>query len=425
MDAERAAAFPFIPTPEPPPVVAGGQGVWLEFADGRRLIDAGGGAVVTNIGHGRPEIAEVAQQALAAVDYVIPPWATQHRIELVEELTTHWLPERFTRCVFVSGGSESVDVAVRLARQHHMARGQGERHKVIGRDVSYHGATLGGLAVGGHDRRRLGLEALLPPMPKTSHHDAEQLDKVIEKEGAETISAFIGEPVIGAAAGAYVPPDGYWESVVEVCHRHGILVIADEVMTGFGRLGTPMGVDAMSIDADIIVGGKGVGGGYAPMGGVYATDEVVAPIAAAGLNVMYYTFAGQDLCCAIATKVLQIVRSEGLVERAAQQGARFREALQQEFETHPHVNDIRGKGLLLGLGLVADRDEHRPFPRTAQFTEKIVAELLERGVWVYPAGSGVFDDALLFGPPFTISDEEIDQVVSATRAAIDHVAKEM
>lgn len=425
MDPQRAASFPFIPTAEPPPVVVGGSGSVLEFADGRRLIDAGGGAVVTNIGHGRPEIADVAAQALRTVDYVIPPWTTESRVALVEELTQHWLPEGFNRCVFVSGGSESVDVAVRIARQHHMAAGQGDRHKVIGRDVSYHGATLGGLAVGGHDRRRMGLEALLPQMPKTSHHDAEQLDKVIEKEGPETISAFIGEPVIGAAAGAYVPPDGYWESVVDVCHRHGILVIADEVMTGFGRLGTPMGVDAMGIDADLIVGGKGLGGGYAPMGGVYAKDEVVAPIAEAGLTVMYYTFAGQDMCCAISRKVLEIVRSEGLVERAAQMGRHFRARLEDEFVDHPNVDDIRGKGLLLGLGLVADRDEHRPFPRSAQFTEKIVAELVERGVWGYPAGSGVFDDALLFGPPFVITETEVDEVVATTRAAIDTVAARM
>ena len=425
MDPTRAARFPFVPTPVPPPTVVGAHDVWLDFADGRRILDAGGGAVVTNIGHGRAEIGAAAARALSSVDYVIPPWATEARVALVEELTTHWLPEGFERCVFVSGGSESVDVAVRLARQHHLAAGRGERHKVIGRDVSYHGATLGGLAVSGHDRRRAGLEMLLPPMPHTSHHNPDELEKVIELEGPDTIAALIGEPVIGAAAGAYVPPDGYWERVTEICRRHGILVIADEVMTGFGRLGTTMGCRAVGFEPDIIVGGKGLGGGYVPIGGVYTTPEVVAPIAEAGLNVMYYTFAGHDLCCAVSLEVLGIVRSEGLVDASARAGAMLADALVATFDGHPNVNDVRGLGLLRGLGLVADADEHRPYPRSALFTERVVAEMLEREVWAYPAGSGVFDDALLFGPPFTVTESHIDQMVTVARAAIDHVATQI
>ncbi len=422
MDPARAARFPLIPGAEPPPVVASAEGAHLVFDDGRRILDAGGGAVVTNIGHGRGEVAEAAARALRQLDYVIPPWATEARVALVEEVAEHWLPDGFERAVFVSGGSESIDVAVRLARQYHLASGRPERHKVIGRDVSYHGATLGGLAVGGHDRRRSGLEVLLPPMPKTSHHDAEELAKVIEIEGADTISAFIGEPVIGAAAGAYVPPDGYWESVVELCHANDILVIADEVMTGFGRLGTPMGVDALGIDADIIVGGKGLGGGYVPMGGVYTTDDVAGPIGEAGLMMMYYTFAGQDMCCAAALEVLGIMRRENLVERAAKMGDLLGRRLEDTFADHPNVNDVRGLGMLRGIGLVADSSEHRPFPRTAQFTEQVVASMLERGVWAYPSGSGVFDDALLFGPPYTVTEADIDQMVSVARAAIDTVA---
>lgn len=418
MDTSR---FPLIPGPQPI-LVTSSEGMWLEAAGGRRILDAGGGAIVTNIGHGRPEIAEVAANALRRLDYVVPIFATESRVALVNEVADNWLPDPSWRCVFVSGGSESIDAAIRIAQLHHVACGRPERHKVIGRDVSYHGATIGALAVGAHDRRRKGLESALPAMPKTSHYDPEQLEKVIEIEGPHTISAFIGEPVIGAAAGAYVPPDDYWPKVAKICAHHGILLIADEVMTGFGRLGSVMGHQALNFTPDIIAGGKGLGGGYVPIGGVYTRADVVEPIGETDLALMFYTFAGHDLSCAVATKVLEILREENLVERAAQMGAVLRDRLDEEFREHPNVDDVRGRGLLQGLGLVADRDTGEPFPRSAAFADNVTSAALEDGVWVYPSGSGVFDDAIMFGPPFVVDEDHIDQMVTIARKAIDATA---
>jgi adenosylmethionine-8-amino-7-oxononanoate aminotransferase len=262
-------------------------------------------------------------------------------------------------------------------------------------------------------------------MPKTSHHDPDQLEKVIELEGAETISAFIGEPVIGAAAGAYVPPDDYWTRISEICAQHYILVIADEVMTGFGRLGKRMGHEVLGFTPDIIAAGKGLGGGYVPIGGVYCRPDVVEPIANTDLALMFYTFAGQDLCCSVATKVLEIVRTEKLLDRAAVMGEALRMRLEEEFQDHPHVEDIRGRGLLQGLGLVADRETGEPFPRSSAFADSVATAALDNGVWIYPSGSGVFDDAVMFGPPFTVEERHLNQMVSTTRQAIDTVAKRL
>ena len=415
MDTTR---FPLVPGTSPT-MVTKAEGVWLHTSEGARFLDAGGGAIVTNIGHGRPEIAQVAAEALSRLDYVVPVFATEARVALVEEVSDNWLPDPSWRCVFVSGGSESVDAAIRVAQLHHVASGRPERFKVIGRDISYHGATLGALSAGTHDRRRKGLEKALITMPKTSHYDPEQLEKVIEIEGPETISAFIGEPVIGAAAGAYVPPPDYWPRIAEICAKNEILLIADEVMTGFGRLGTAMGHAALNFTPDIIAAGKGLGGGYVPIGGVYCRPGVVEPVGNSDLALMFYTFAGHDMCCAVAGKVLEIVREEDLVSRADSMGQLLRERLNEEFSDHPNVDDVRGLGLLQGIGLVANRETGEPFPRSSAFGELVSSIALEKGVWIYPSGSGIFEDAVMFGPPFTVEEGHIDEMVTTTRQAID------
>lgn len=397
------------------------EDVWLITDTGHRILDAGGGAIVTTIGHGRPEVVEAAAAALGTVDYVVPLWATEQRVELVEEMA-HWLPPGFTQATFFSGGSESVDAAVRLARMHHLSTGAVDRWKVIGRDVSYHGSTLSGLSVGSHDRRRAGLEPMLHDHPKSDWLDVESLAKIIEREDPNTVSAFIAEPISGASGAAKVPPDGYWTAIEDACRANGVLLIVDEVMTGFGRTGRTWGHEHFEVTPDIIVGGKGLSGGYAPMGGMYTTRAIVDPIAAAGRSLMYYTYGGSTVGCAVSTKVLQIMREEALVERAFTMGRRLRSRLEEELGDHPNVADIRGLGLLQGIELVKNRDTGESFARGDEFAQRVAMEGIERGVWVYPCGSGPVDDGLLFGPPYTITDDHIEIMVAATKDAITAAA---
>lgn len=416
MEPDRAGRYPLIPGGEPLTIV-GAEGSHLLTDDGRRILDAGGGAIVANIGHGRPEVVEAATAALTGAGYVVPLWATEWRVRLVERLTSSWLPAGLTRCLFTAGGSESVDTAMRLARQHHLSAGRPERWKVIGRSTSYHGATLATLAVANHDRRRGAFSPLLLDLPKVEADDAEALAKLIEAEGPETVAAFIAEPISGASGGGLVPPEGYWPRVREVCDSYGVLLIADEVMTGFGRTGRRFAVEHWGVTPDILVAGKGLGGGYVAIGGVFASDAVVEPIAAAGDSVMFFTFSATDLSCAIADRVLQVLEDERLVQRCAEQGAVLRRRLEEELGAHPHVRDIRGLGLMLGVELVRDRASGQSWE--GRLAPRVVAEALQRDLWIYPAGSAAVPDALLFGPPFTITDGEIDVAVARTRSALD------
>jgi adenosylmethionine-8-amino-7-oxononanoate aminotransferase len=416
MDPSRLARYPFVPGPVPLTVV-GGEGSYLLTSDGRRILDGGGGAIVANIGHGRPEPALAAAEALRNHAYAVPLFATEARVELIERLTGGWLPAGLTRCLFVSGGSESVDSALRIARQHHVCRGDLGRTKVIGRAISYHGATLASLAVANHDRRRAGLEPMLADWPKADALDIEAVRKLVEAEDPATVAALIVEPVSGASGAALVPPDDYLPGLRQICDDYGILLISDEVMTGFGRTGARFGVDHANVVPDLLVGGKGLGGGYVPVGGIFATEAVVAPIAQANQNVMYFTFSGSDVVCAVASRVLQILEDEDLVARAEILGNQFRSLLTDALHDHPNVADIRGRGLLQGIELVADRATGATFG--GQLTPKVVAEALERDCWIYPAGSAAVPDGLLFGPPFTATIDELERLVSITARAID------
>lgn len=436
MDTDAALRSTFVPHTVPFQV-ARAEGAYLYTPEGRPILDAAGGAIVGNIGYGREEVAEVAARTLREFGYVLPTWMTPQKARLVERLQQSWLPEGITRATFVSGGSESVDAAVRLARQHHVRAGRLERWKVIGTDLSYHGVTLSGLSVGHHAPRRVGLEPLLYNMPKAPapysleeslgrsettflQKAADYVEQAILEAGPETVAAFIAEPITGSAGGAIVPPAGYWKRVAEICRSYGVLLIADEVMTGFGRTGLPFGVEHEGVTPDIMVSGKGLSGGYAPAGGVYATEDVVAPLTAAQQDLMFYTFAALPMVCAVADKVLEIMERESLVERAATMGARLRERL-KSIEDHPNVAEVRGRGLMLGVEFVKDKETLERFPKEDKFAAKVVAAGLERGVFFYPAGSGPVHDAILIGPPFIITDEDIDLMVDTLRAALEDV----
>jgi adenosylmethionine-8-amino-7-oxononanoate aminotransferase len=437
MDPERAQRYPFLPSLGGGLPVARTEGSYLVLPDGRRILDAAGGAVVASIGHGRREVAEVAAEALARTSFVVPPFATEERVRLVERLVGSWLPRGISRCVFASGGSEAVDLAVRVARQHFVSQGDAARWKVIGRELSYHGTTLSGLDVGGHPKRRKGMEPWLHELPKApacyalrcglcrgacTLACADAVEDAIRRAGPETVAAFIFEPVGGSTAGALTSPPGYFARIGEICRRHGVLVIADEVMTGFGRTGARFGVDHEGFVPDLLVSGKGLASGYAPIVGVFAREEVVAPIAARGDEVMFYTYAAHPAACAVADKVLEIMEREQLVARAAEMGAALRERLSAALGAHPHVAEIRGQGLLQAVELVKDRATLEPFALEDKMTGTVVAAGLANGVFFYPAGAGPARDAIVLGPPFTIRESELDQLVSGLVKSIDGAA---
>jgi adenosylmethionine-8-amino-7-oxononanoate aminotransferase len=436
MDWSDAHLYPFVAHPGALPfIIDRTDGMYLITPDGRKILDAAGGAIVANIGHGRREVAEAYARALSDATYVVPPFATESRVRLVQRLRERWLPEGLTRVLFTSGGSESMDAAIRLARQHHLSAGRPRRWKVIGRDLSYHGITLATLAIGGHTKRRAGFEPWFPELPKApapyclrcklgKHYPdcalacATELEQFIEREGADSIAAFVAEPIIGSTAGAVVPPDEYWPTIADICRRYEILLIADEVMTGFGRTGRRFAVEHWKVPPDILVGGKGLAGGYAPMGAVFAREEVVAPIAARGDELMFYTFSAHPACCAAADTVLDIMEREHLVDRAAEMGRKLRRRL-AALESHPNVAEIRGRGLLLGVELVKDRDTLEPFPETDRLPLKVVMAGLAEGVFFYPGGCDPARDVILLGPPFIIEDEHIEQIVTSLATAID------
>ena len=434
---ERAGKIPLVPG-DTPMVVDRAEGAYLYTHDGRKLLDAAGGAIVGNIGYGRPEVADVAAETMRKTSYVVPGTATEERMRLVERLVERWLPEGMTRCNFTTGGSESVDSAIRLARMHHLAAGRPERWKVIGRQISYHGVTLAALAVGGHEVRRAGYEPLLLDFPKAPPHyplrcpidhehtspdacgmaAADALEEVIERAGPETVAAFIAEPVVGAAGAVLVPPQRYWERVVEICRRYDVLVIADEVMCGFGRTGAKFAIDHFGVTPDIMTGGKGLAGGYMPIGGVYCTDEVVAPMASSGHRLMFFTFGSHPVSCAVADKVLEIMEDERLVQRSADMGAKLNERL-EVLEKHPHVAQVRGKGLFCGIELVRDRDTLEPFGTDVRIHFAVMTEGAKRGVRLYPAGGGPVAESILLGPPFIITDDEVETIAGVLEESID------
>ncbi len=246
---------------------------------------------------------------------------------------------------------------------------------------------------------------------------ADELERVIEREGPETVAAFIAEPVIGSTAGAVVPPSEYWPRVAEICRRHGVLLIADEVMTGFGRTGRRFAVEHWGVTPDVLVGGKGLTGGYAPMGAIFAQDHVVAPIAERGDELMFFTYSAHPAAAAVADKVLEIMERERLVERAAEAGVALRKRL-APLESHPNVAEVRGRGLLLALELVANRDTLEPFPVSARLTNKIVAAGLSDGVFFYPGGCDPARDVITLGPPFIIGPEEIEKIGETLEASL-------
>jgi adenosylmethionine-8-amino-7-oxononanoate aminotransferase len=420
------------------PVAVKAEGCWVIDADGRRYLDAAGGAVVSAIGHGRARVVEAIAARLSQVDFVHSTTFRTEAIETYAHEVAELVPMQGARIYPVAGGSEAIETALKLARATQVARGEGHRVTFLSRRGSYHGNTLGALDVSGRMRLRgpyeplLGRAVFVPEVnefrcPVPTHPDecgarhAERLEEEIVKRG--DVVAFIGESVGGATMGATVPPPDYWKAVAEACHRHGVLLIVDEVMAGFGRTGRWFGIQHWGIEPDILVAGKGAASGYWPLGLCIASDEVFATVSEAGF-IHGFTFSHHGAGAAAGLEVLKIMQEEGLVEAATRQGQKLRAGLEAMLGDHPHVGDIRGIGLLLAVEFVADRATRQAFPATRGVTDLVVKAARAEGLLLYPVrggADGINGDAVLLGPPLSISDEEVSQVVERSLTALDRV----
>jgi adenosylmethionine-8-amino-7-oxononanoate aminotransferase len=427
------------PLGRPLPAIARGEGALLWDTDGRRYIDGSGGAVVVNVGHGRREIAAaIARQAEAAA-YVHGTQFTSEVLEAYARRLAPHVPLEGARLYLVSGGSEANETAVKMARAYQLAVGQTSRHKVVRRSISYHGNTLATLSMSGRPNLQAPYRPMLHPAPEApapfcyhcplgkSYPDcgvacADELEAVLEREGTETVAAFIAEPVLGASAGAAVPPAEYAPRVRAICDRHGVLYIDDEVMTGFGRTGAWFGLPP-SAAPDLVTCGKGMAGGYMPVGAVLASGRVVEALHRAGGFTHGFTFSHNPVTAAACLATLDILERESLVERCHAAGETLGAGLRRLLE-HPHVGDVRGKGLLFAVELVADRAARRPFPRAEKKAEALAARCFANGLVVYPGtgcATGTEGDLVMVAPPFVIQDHEVEELCAILDRSLTEV----
>ncbi len=429
----------FIRGPHEPIAIERAEGPWLYARDGRKILDAGAGAVVVNIGQGREEIADIARRTMARLDYVLPVWTSPERERLVERLA-RWTPAGIDRFFFTSGGSEANEAAFKFAILYHRVRGKPSKRKIIGRQFSYHGNTIAALSAAGTGRRADYEHVLIdwPKIPPTYCYRcpwqktypgcdidcAGALEKKINEEGADSIAAFIAEPMMGSSGGAVPPVREYWPRIREICSKYDVLLIADEVMTGFGRTGKRFAVDHWNVIPDVLVGGKGLTGGYMPMGMCAVRNDLVEEVERAKADFMFYTYSCHPVTCAVAEGVLAIMEREKLVERSAEMGARLGAQLREELSGHPMVGDIRGAGLFWGVEMVRDKTTREPFPAESKVTNRVLGAALRRGLFFYPAsgmaGSGR-GDAMMLTPPFVIGDGEIEFIVRTARDALEDI----
>jgi adenosylmethionine-8-amino-7-oxononanoate aminotransferase len=418
------------------PTAARAEGVWVEDDRGNRYLDAAGGAIVVNIGHGDSSVVQAMAEQVSRVSYVHGTMFTTEALEAYANDLAPLLPVLQPRIYPVSGGSEAVETAIKLARSFHLARGE-DRTVVIGRGRSYHGNTLGALDAGGKEGLRrpyapwLGRFAHVEPayeyrctVPEHPHscgeRHAEALDRTIQDVGPASVAAFIAEPVSGATLAAAVPTDDYWPAIEAVCRRRGVLLIADEVMTGFGRTGAWFGLDHWNVKADILTAGKGSTSGYFPFGFAAASGEVYETVRERGF-VHGFTWSHNGVGAAAAHAVLRRLIDGDLVEASRAQGERLLKDLASALSDTPIVGDVRGMGLMIGIEVVADRGTKAAFPRADHVTERVVAAARDRGLLLYSSTGhvdGTDGDLLMLGPPFVISDAERELAVERTQSAI-------
>lgn len=425
------------------PVAVRGDGIFLIDREGRRFIDACGGAAVSCLGHGHPAvIAAVAEQA-ERLEYAHSGFFTTEAAEELAGIVAEQSPGALNRVWFTSSGSEATEAALKLARQYHLERSDDGRSRIIARRLSYHGNTLGALAAGGSVLRRRPYQPLLIDVSLVDpcfeyrfaepgetaegygRRAADALEHELERLGPESVIAFIAETVIGATAGAVPPAPGYLQRVREICDRHGVLLILDEVMCGSGRTGTFLSCEQDGVVPDIVTLGKGLGGGYQPIGAVVCAEKVYDAVArASGALKHGQTYNAHPVGCAAGLAVQRVIQEEQLLTGVQQAGERLMKLLQERFGGHPNVGDIRGRGLLQALEIVSDRESKAPFAPELAMHEQVKADAFERGLLVYPSGGtadGRSGDHILLAPPYNVSDAELDMIVDLLGQTLDAV----
>ncbi|WP_078546332.1 aspartate aminotransferase family protein [Litchfieldia alkalitelluris] len=415
------------------PMISYGSGVYLYDSSGKKYLDGSSGAVTASIGHGVPEIIQTMNEQANKVSFI---YRSQFSSEPAETLATKLAEitsEHFNWTFFVNSGSEATETAMKIAIQYWQEKGYQGKNKIISRWMSYHGITLGALSMSGHSVRRARFVPLLEDFPtinppycfRCPYHltyptcntlCALELEQAIQRIGSEHIAAFIAEPIIGAAGGGIVAPEGYLKKIQEICVKNNILFIADEVMTGIGRTGKMFGMEHWGVQADIVALGKGMSAGYTPIAATLVSDKVIEPILSGSKLVMSgHTYSANPQSCATSLAVINYIENNNLVKNAEMMGNYLFSKLKLLEKKVTSIGDIRGKGLLMGIEFVSDRDNKVPFKREISLTTKLIERAQENGLLLYPANAGiegVGGDAILVAPPLTIQEAEIDKLVS-------------
>lgn len=422
------------------PHAASAEGVTITAADGKRYLDGSGGAAVTSVGHGHPEVLAAMRDQLERVCYAHTAFFTTDAAESLADRLVALAPEGLDHVYLVSGGSEAVEAALKMARQYVVEIGAPERRHIIARRQSYHGNTLGALATGGNARRRAPFEPLLPEThhvsPCYAYRDqrddetpeayagrlADELEAEILALGAENVMAFVAEPVVGATLGAVTATADYFQRVRRICDDYGVLLILDEVMCGMGRTGSVFACEQEGVTPDIVTIAKGLGGGYQPIGAVMLSNRIYNAFAGgSGFFQHGHTYLGHPMAAAAANKVVEIIARPETLANVNAMGERLQRGLEQALGESPHVGDIRGRGLFRGIELVADRDTRTPFDPAHKLHARIKAQAMARGLICYPAGGtldGVRGDHILLAPPYIIDAADIDRIVERITDAI-------
>lgn len=424
-----------------PPVAVRGDGAYIVDAAGKRYLDASGGAAVSCLGHSDARVINAIKRQLDAIPYAHTGFFTNEPMEKLADFLIEAAPGNLDKAYFVSGGSEGVEAALKMARQYYIEVGQPDRYRIIARRQSYHGNTLGALSIGGNEWRREQFRPLLidathvaPCFEYRDRRDgetveeygiraADELDAAIVAAGPETVAAFVCEPVVGATSGAVPAVPGYLKRIREICDRHGVLLIFDEVMCGMGRTGHLFACEEDGVAPDLLVIAKGLGAGYQPIGAVLVDARIYAAIRdGSGFFQHGHTYMGHPAACAAGLAVQHVIRDDNLLENVRELGSELRRALESRFGNNPFVGDIRGRGLFLGIEMVADRATKEPFDPGRKLNAVIKREALDRGLMVYPMG-GTIDgrrgDHVLVAPPFIIDRPQIGEIVDRLGDAVD------